>query len=265
MFLVKFVKYSMVDDRHLSMVEETIIQYGNNKPRQKLFIPVKLEEDEIHVWFATQRQSKSNGNWLVDYLRDEEKKRAGRYRIIRERERYIIRRGLLRLLLSAYLEKEPYEIDICIKEHGKPELCTTHDSTALQFNTSGSADQIMYVFSGRRRVGIDVEQIVNFPEIEKVADYCFTDKEILLLHSLDSIEQTNTFYLLWTRKEAFIKAIGKGLYCSLKNIDVSNALSDLGSYALIGKDITEDYRDYRIFDLTNKEGYAAALAVECYQ
>jgi 4'-phosphopantetheinyl transferase len=131
------------------------------------------------------------------------------------RYRSIHSRGLLRLVLGAYLDTRPELLPIAADERGKPFLEGLGATGDLHFNVSHAGDVLLLGFARRRRVGVDVETVVRKHRILDLAERFFHPEEIRLLQGLPVGEQRHCFYRLWTWKEAYLKEIGVGLRVEL--------------------------------------------------
>jgi 4'-phosphopantetheinyl transferase len=185
-----------------------------------------LPEDEIHVWRGNLDQELSITNDLDADLSEDERARAIKFYFARDRNRFIVARGLLRRILAAYLRQEPAELQFCYGPQGKPSLQMSGTRfPAIHFNLAHANGQVVYAFASSRQVGIDLEPIRDdFPTIE-IAKRFFSSQEINQLLELPSGERREAFFLGWTRKEAYIKARGEGLRIELDSFAVSLAPS----------------------------------------
>ncbi|WP_413165286.1 4'-phosphopantetheinyl transferase family protein [Capilliphycus salinus ALCB114379] len=187
-------------------------------------------------------------------LSPDERQRANRYRQKQDRVRYIVVRGVLRMILGGYLGLSPSEFEFSYSERGKPQL-KTH-STGIEFNVSHSEDKGLLAIALNRRVGIDVEYIRSI-EVLQLAKRFFRESEYLFLRGLQQKEQLKAFFQLWTAKEAYVKATGEGL-AGLETVEIS--LSELES----AENLTVDCRGFQwgLQSLDLGENYCAAIAVE---
>ena len=156
-------------------------------------------------------------------LSDEERDRAERFAFDRDRNRYILARSRLRRLIATRLGMEPTSIELTYGEQGKPALAPRHAGSDLCFNVSHSNDVVAYVFARRREVGIDVEAIRAMPDADSIATRYFSRAENEAYLALDPEDKLQGFFNCWTRKEAFVKALGEGLGYPLAQFDVSLA------------------------------------------
>jgi 4'-phosphopantetheinyl transferase len=173
-----------------------------------------LREDEVHLWSAP-----LDGCCDDLPLTDEERLRAGRFKLERMRRQFIGSRGHLRRVLSRYLALQPCAIPIQVEPSGKPCLDPAVDGR-LQFNVSHSEALAVYAVTRRGRVGVDVERWREIPNAEALVDRFFTRRERDLFNALPDDQRQAAFFRAWTRKEAALKAVGYGVQ-SLDRCDVT--------------------------------------------
>jgi 4'-phosphopantetheinyl transferase len=154
-------------------------------------------------------------------LNPEEMARADRFYMEVHRNRFIAARALLRDLLAGYLSQPPDAIRFAYNEWGKPALAAGLAASDLRFNLSHSEDLAMYAFALECEVGVDIEQIRADVASESIAENFFSASEVQALRALPLAHQAQAFFNCWTRKEAYIKARGRGLSIDLNSFDVS--------------------------------------------
>ena len=156
-------------------------------------------------------------------LSDAERQRAGRLARDRDRRRFIVARSRLRQLLGERLGVRPQAVELIYGERGKPALARRFAGSDLRFNVSHCDDVAVYAFSRGREIGIDVEALRSVRDADDIAAHFFSRRENEAYLSLDPGDKPLGFFNCWTRKEAFIKALGDGLYHPLDGFDVSLA------------------------------------------
>ena len=164
--------------------------------------------DTIEIWHGniTAEDAGYQNYWRI--LDAAEQAQAGRFKTDVLRKRYVEVHGRLRNILAQMLNELPERIRIDKAEHGKPYLA---DTPELAFNLSHSAD-IMVIAVGRNcRLGVDVEYCKPRASLAGLVDKCFAKEEIAYWNKLPETQQTAGFYRFWTRKEAFVKATGRGI------------------------------------------------------
>lgn len=180
--------------------------------------PVLLElpESEVHVWLAALDADPYESEQMARYLQPEEHARASRIRTTRDRQRWIMARGTLRMLLGLYLDTSPRLVEITYNAQGKPLLATPGEER-LNFNVSHSGDLALYAFSILRDVGIDLESCRSESDEMPVAERFFTVDETAFIASHSGPERQRAFLRCWTAKEAYLKARGLGLTTAARN------------------------------------------------
>jgi 4'-phosphopantetheinyl transferase len=221
--------------------------------------PIALDRETVHVWSARLKEFAGQTARLLRLLSPDERDRAERFHFTKDREHFIAARSLLRILLSRYLDSPPHQLSFNYNPYGKPALAG-HDGS-LRFNLSHSNGIALYAFTREREVGIDVEYIRRDVVEEAVAERFFSAQEVKSLRSLPAEVQPQAFFNCWTRKEAFIKAIGEGLSYPLDEFDVSLIPEEPAALLGTRNDPPEAAR-WSLSALPVDEGYAAALAVE---
>ncbi len=152
-----------------------------------------------------------------------ERQRARRFAFDRERRRFIVARARLRQLLAARLGVRPESVELDYGAHGKPVLAGRHADSELHFNLSHCEDVAVYAFTHRRDIGIDVEAVRVLCDADDIAARFFSRRENQAYRALEVCDRPLGFFNCWTRKEAFVKALGDGLSHPLHRFDVSLA------------------------------------------
>lgn len=220
-----------------------------------------LSGDEVHVWRVCLLQTESILGRCYDSLAEDERARSERLRFERDRQKFVVARGFLRFILSRYLATEPQRVRFDYGPEGKPMLHDQGRKRALRFNLSHAADLALYAISDRREVGIDVERVRDDVECQELARRFFSPQEAGKLDALPPERQREVFFLCWVRKEAYVKARGKGLSFPLDQFEVPLDSCESGTF--VGE--IRDQRSVSAWSLYNvpvESGYAAALAVE---
>src|SRR5262245_18954382 len=178
-------------------------------------------EGEVHVWRATLEWPPGSMAGLEQSLSTDEQQKKRRFRFDDDRKRYLVGRGLLRLLLGRYLDLPPHQLRFDYTRSGKPHLAADLAHRSLQFNVSHSGEVLLIGIAAGRALGVDVEQIRADIEVGAIAAHFFSANEQGALGKLAAPLQVDAFFSCWTRKEAYIKAKGDGLSLALDRFDVS--------------------------------------------
>jgi 4'-phosphopantetheinyl transferase len=215
----------------------------------------RLGSHEVHIWRA-HLPSKSPSVDDPLSLSAEEQARAFRFAFAPDREDFIVARNILRQLLGSYLQIPPGEVPIETLEEGKPTLSLSAKLPRLRFNLSHSHGVALYAFSIDCELGIDVEKIRPEVASEGIENHFFSPRERAELAALSPELRQVGLFLCWTRKEAYIKAIGGALHTSLANVEVS--LSP-GRPPLLS---SADQAKWTLYSLEPGKGYVGALVAE---
>lgn len=219
---------------------------------------LRLKPNEVHVWRVCLDVADSTVEYLLPILCVTERQRAERFRFQKDRKQFVVTRSVLRIILGRYLEREPSTLSFCYNQYGKPELASTSDRT-IRFNLSHSHGLALIAVAQNLDIGIDLEYIRPNVSWEQIAQSYFSSKERDMLHQLPVALKTLAFFTVWTRKEAYIKATGKGLSLPLDRFDVSIVPGEPAKLLNVQWDDREAER-WLLIELTPGSGYAATLA-----
>jgi 4'-phosphopantetheinyl transferase len=222
---------------------------------------LRLAQDEVHVWRAPLVLPAWQLRHLWQILSPEERSRADRFRFAQHRDNHIAARGLLRLILSRYLNIAPAHLRFSYGAWGKPSLAAETGGERLRFNLSHSGELALYALAGGREVGVDLELIREDFAETTVAQRTFSPREFAVLSALPASEWTRGFFNCWTRKEAYIKARGEGLSLPLDQFDVSLAPAEPAQLLRVLSN-EQETRRWEMKELIPGPGYSGALVAE---
>ena len=177
-----------------------------------------MRPEEVHVWSLPLDLAQATQERLEAFLSTDELSRVWRLVRATDRNRYVCAHGLLRLVLSAYLGVRPEEVAFEKGAGGKPHLA---GRPGPRFNLSHSDSLGLLAVSADREVGIDVEKIREVGDVCALAESCFSPVERAALAAIAAPLRLRSFFAGWTRKEAFLKALGEGLMRPLDSFDVT--------------------------------------------
>jgi 4'-phosphopantetheinyl transferase len=210
----------------------------------------------IDVWPVHVAVSEPITARLLPLLDPDEAIRAARFRFDHLRHSFIISRGLLRVLLGRYLNIAPNKLKFSYGLKGKPSLAAPVD---IKFNASHSGAMALFAFATGFEIGIDVEQIRPLQDMREIARRFFCSDETAELMSLSAGECERAFFHCWTRKEAYIKAVGDGLSVPLDSFCVTLRLDEQARFIHIGHD-RDVAKAWTLHNIKLQSQYAAALA-----
>jgi len=165
------------------------------------------------------------------------------------------------MILGRYLKMEPERLHFCYGPKGRPELGLDTGGRTLRFNVSHSRGLALYGVTRDRDIGVDVEHIRPDLAGTKIAERFFSPREAATLRELPAEVCQRAFFSCWTRKEAYLKAIGEGITLRLDQFDVS--VTPGGPVTLLS--INGDPKEascWSLKELDPEPGYVGALAVK---
>lgn len=218
-------------------------------------------DDGVEIVVASLAASPEAVDASMALLAPDERRRATSFVFARDRRRFIRARSRLRELLGARLGEEPESIRLGYGVRGKPALAHPRPNADLRFNVSHCDDLAVYAFSIGRELGIDVEFVRAVPEADEIAERLFSRFERAAYRRLAPADRPLGFFNAWTRKEAFIKAIGDGLSHPLHHFDVSLAPGEPARILRV-LDTPGDRCGWRMRAWIPASGFVAAVVVQ---
>jgi 4'-phosphopantetheinyl transferase len=190
-------------------------------------------------------------------LSPDECSRARRFYFSKDRDNFIIGRGILRELLARYLRRDASTIEFSYGPFGKPDITDARVDRPLYFNASHSGALAVYAVTSVCPVGVDVERVREVPDFHQIARKFFVPAEASSLMELPHDKQTEGFFARWTCKEAFLKATGEGLGRGLTAIQVTPGEQDRVPCIVDDSYATGDWQLRRLWPAA---GYVGAVA-----
>jgi len=205
--------------------------------------------DSIDLWSIHLPDCQGEVELCRDLLIGEELKRAAKFFKPKDAESYILCRGLLRRILGDLLDADPATLTFERNGHGKPFLADEE----LEFNVSHSRDRLLIAVTAGRTVGVDIEFRRNGINMDAIADRWFAPEEREFFQALEKPEQG--FFDIWAKKEAYVKALGMGIFKELHAFAVP--LGGEPGFPMVGKSGEWFFQTLEI-----DPAYAAALVSE---
>jgi 4'-phosphopantetheinyl transferase len=220
---------------------------------------LSLQPGEVHVWRVELDQRADRIEEFRTTLAADEIERANRFHFDKHRKHFLVGRGFLRHVIARYLETAAAALQFSYGPFGKPALNGVHRDSRLRFNMSHSHGVALLAISEATELGVDIEHIRADFASEEIARRFFSPREVETFNGLAAQEQVAAFFRCWSRKEAYIKAIGRGLSQPLDAFDVTLAPGEPAALLRVEED---DAARWTMCDLDVGAEYAAALAVE---
>ncbi len=219
-----------------------------------------LGEDEIHLWSADLNPPARMIRALSASLSPDETERAADFVLERDRRRYRVSRGMLRTLLSSYTDVPASRLRFTYGQRGKPQLPGAPAEMGLQFNLSHSANLVVFAFTLTRPLGVDIEHLRPVSDAESIAKRYFSIGEYKVFRRLPLDQRQEAFFNCWTRKEAYMKAVGDGLSVPLNRFEVTIPPGDPAKMLTL-EGHSERAAEWSLYHLEPMQNYVGALAI----
>jgi len=219
--------------------------------------PLRLDAGEIHVWSVAVDPGVAAMPRLMALLSSSEQHRARRYVFESVQRRFVAARAALRLLAGRYLAMPAEVVRFAYGPNGKPHL-SPPDAARLRFNVSHSHDLALFAFCAEEELGVDVEWRHDITSADQIVRRMFCPEEVAEWFSLPDDQRRRGFFDCWTRKEAFVKALGRGLEVPL---DAFRVAFRPGEQPAVRWRKDRRHEQWSMFDVSPADDYSAALAV----
>jgi 4'-phosphopantetheinyl transferase len=197
---------------------------------------------------------------LLGLLSAPERERAARFRLKLHGDRFVAGRGILRLVLARYLSADPGALEFSYTWNGKPQLAGAFARSGLQFNLAHSENVALLAATTAEAVGVDVERVRQLADMDELVARFFSPSERSAFHRLAPAQRLGAFFNWWTRKEAWLKAIGVGISQGLERVKTT-FLPDEPVRLLSVPETGSGVRPWSLRELAPAPGFVAAVAV----
>ena len=221
---------------------------------QQTGVAPPLQPGEVHVWRRLLHEPLEAARRL---LSPDEQQRADRFSVEEARARFVQRRAFLRRIVSLYTGQPPGALVFSYGAMGKPEL---EGEARLRFNQSDSGDWTVIAVCLDAALGVDVE-VVRSVDTETLAAEVFTEGEQAQLGAAPVASRLRAFFNGWTRKEAFIKADGRGLAFPLREVEVRLSPDKPAKLLRVGEE-HGNVADWTLLDFEVAPGVVGAVVVQ---
>jgi len=214
---------------------------------------LSLGPHDVHLWRARVQDMAQSVAEFSATLSPDEHQRASSFRRAHDREAFVLRRAILRAILSQYLPLGPAEIRFRYGGFGKPYLEPGSHRPELRFNLTHSRGLMLCAVSLGRALGVDIERVEPMAAVDDMAAQFLSDHESRAIAALPPAARLVAFYTCWTRREAYVKATGDGLIGAPVEFPptgawrvetVHPAPGYVGAVALKGTDSRISWRDW---------------------
>jgi 4'-phosphopantetheinyl transferase len=184
-------------------------------------LPIPLGLDDVHIWVVSFGAFAERASVFERFLSSLELKESEQFHFAIHRDRFLIRRGLLRIILAAYLKTRANDIIFQFEQNGKPALSGRFRASEITFSVSHSGDVAVFAITQKRAIGVDIEQLHHIDGVNTIVNQFFSSQECKRFDELPIEDRIVSFFNLWTRKEAWLKATGESLPDLLNMVEAS--------------------------------------------
>jgi 4'-phosphopantetheinyl transferase len=211
-------------------------------------------DQQTSLWFIKTADWQPYLRQLYNLLSEEEQTKAGKFHFEKDHQAYVIAHGLLRMILADYTGISPNKLLFSKSPTGKPFVSTL--SACCYFSLSHTGGVALVAVNKSTEVGTDIEVInQDFTWTEVALNY-FTPHELKQLTDNQSASLL-LFYTYWTRKEAFLKAIGAGISDVMKSVEISGIVNE---FTLRDTNQQARQSDWNIYSFRLQEQYIGSVA-----
>lgn len=184
-----------------------------------------LEDDQLHLWWLPLTLSESQTECALNWISDIQRDRYARREAAGSQDSYLAGRYYLLQLLGAYTSMSPDQVMLSYSRLNKPYLSDRNHIIEFNFTDTKEAKNShgLFAFSKNRELGVDIEALDRRSDFVSIAERRFTAQELEFVGSPFNPER---FLAIWTRKEAYGKATGKGINFKMnqRNLVQANAV-----------------------------------------
>ena len=174
-----------------------------------------IRQNEIHIWYREVVE-----NIDTSCLCPAEVRQASRFVFLRDRRRYLATRVLVREVLSRYASVAPAAWEFTTGEFGKPYVARPHLPVSIYFNVSHTSTVVACAIAAVAEIGVDIEDRIPEDYRELAKQFFAEQEQNWCANAGMEPESRSRFLAIWTLKEAYIKAIGKGMSVPLTSFSI---------------------------------------------
>jgi N-acetylglucosaminyldiphosphoundecaprenol N-acetyl-beta-D-mannosaminyltransferase len=225
---------------------------------------LSLTPGEVHVWAVPLEMSQLDRDRCVADLSEDERERAAKFIRDVHCHRFIAAHSALRRILAGYLGRSAYSLQFHAGPNGKPELANDLAET-LHFNLAHSENLALIAVGTNPGIGVDVERVRLLNDFDELVGRFFSAREAALFNSLDVQSKPQAFFNLWTRKEAWLKAVGEGISHSLSLVEVAFLKGDEAKLLGLPPGFDGQRDHWSLINLTPAAAFTGAVAIGASQ
>jgi len=224
---------------------------------------INISSEEIHIWYVDYKNFNDSSLLEACYeiLSEKEKSQYDQFSVPHVRLEYLITRAMVRSVLSRYITNFPIaDITFSKNKYGKPFISDNILAKNLSFNISHTKNISVIAITAGTDIGIDIEKNRKNFDFLEIAKNSFSMSEFNSLKNLNSYKQGTRFFEIWTLKEAYIKARGKGLHIPLNLLSYS--FPEHGKISVkLDRDLNDSIKNWHFWSLKIKNHYDYSIGL----
>jgi 4'-phosphopantetheinyl transferase len=181
--------------------------------------------NHIHVWYAYYSVLDQNYLLMSPLISPEEKQKAAGFKKPDDTRRYILRHGMVRVILGEYIHEDPEKIQFIKTKSGKPDLDPEGKFPDVRFSLSHTDEMVCLGITRNYEIGMDIVKTNPRTPFSEIEQYLFTTGERRWIERTILEQRSLQFFRIWSLKEALLKATGSDV-TMMKEADVSGIITD---------------------------------------
>jgi len=250
-----------MDKLLLGSLQCNIFNVGQESTPKAAGFPSFLPKNRIHTWSALYRDLEIHYKILSGTTSPGEQYAASLFRCDADSRRYILRHGLLRIILGNYTFHNPESISFLTGKNGKPELIPHEGYTVVSFNVSHTSEMVIIGIASTQRIGIDIVKIDPLYQFHEIAEYILTPAEKAFMQEIEPAQKHQAFFRIWALKEAILKTTGDTL-SMMKDTDTSDIIQNGFSFHRCSLKYRKSLSPFFIWQFRSGSDHFGAIAAE---
>jgi 4'-phosphopantetheinyl transferase len=219
----------LMDNILLDFLQSKDFSRSDEDILQELRIPLFLHKNKIQVWSIQYEHLDRHFRMLSGITNLEGQHNALTFRKSVDARKYILRHGVLRIILGYYTNQNPEQVLLSTGKNGKLELNSPVSHADIFFNLSHSNEMFLIGLSRKHQIGVDIVKLEPSYPFHATAEYILTPAEKVIMQRTEPALRYQIFFRIWALKEAILKAHG-GTLTMMKNIDTSEIIQEADSF-----------------------------------
>jgi 4'-phosphopantetheinyl transferase len=249
----------VMDNIFADSVQVKVVGVGHEDTLQEFRFPPLLQKNRIHVWTARYEHLDRYFRNLKTVISPEELHIASTFRKSADARKYILRHGVLRIILGNYTNLDPARVSLFTGKNGKPELDPQDSYSDIFFNMSHTSEMFLIGVTRKHRIGVDIVKMDPSYQFQDSAEYILTPAEKAFMQRTDPAMRYQIFFRIWALKEAILKVNG-GTLTMMKNTDVSEIIQDVFSSPWCSEKYLNRQRPFFIWQFKSGSEHRGVIA-----